>query len=177
MLFMDRLSHALLGLQRRGGSLAVMFIDLDRFKVINDTLGHPGGDRVLRGMADRLRDVLREGDTASRFGGDEFAVLCEDVRGEQEAIDIAERLGSVLAQPIALGGAEVLVTASVGIAVASGLSDNPEALVRRADAAMYRAKDQGRARCVLFHEEPSARPLKGLKMERDLALVVEPTEL
>jgi diguanylate cyclase (GGDEF)-like protein len=153
MLFMDRLSHALIGLQRRRGSLAILFLDLDRFKAINDTLGHDRGDRVLVGVADRLRGALRAGDTAARLGGDEFVVLVEDVRDSRQAVEVAERLADAVRQPIALGDAEVLVTVSVGIAVASGPADEPESLVSRADTAMYRAKEGGRDRCLLFREE------------------------
>ncbi len=157
MLFMDRLSHALAGSQRRPGSIAVLFLDLDRFKVINDTLGHEGGDQVLLAVADRLRGALRAGDTASRFGGDEFVVLCEDVKDWRQAVDVAERLASAMRQPVALGGAEVHVTASVGVAVANGPADHPERLVGRADAAMYRAKERGRDRCELAAQRVQVR--------------------
>jgi diguanylate cyclase (GGDEF)-like protein len=153
MLFMDRLSHALIGLQRRRGSLAVLFLDLDHFKVVNDTLGHDRGDRVLVGVAERLQGTLRAGDTAARLGGDEFVVLVEDVEDSRQAVDVAKRLADAVRQPIALGDAEALVTVSVGIAVASGPRDEPESLVSRADTAMYQAKQGGRDRCLLFGEE------------------------
>jgi diguanylate cyclase (GGDEF)-like protein len=172
MLFMDRLSHALLGLQRRPGSLAVLFIDLDRFKTVNDTHGHDGGDQALLCIADRIRGVLRAEDTASRFGGDEFVVLCEDVGDERHVVDIAGRLASAVAEPIALGAVEVVVTPSIGIALANGPTD-PEALVRHSDAAMYRAKKRGRNRWELFDHESRARVVGRLKTEK-LTPAVEP---
>ena len=177
MLFMDRLSHALLGLHRRPGALAVLFLDLDRFKVINDTFGHDGGDRVLVGVAERIRGALRAGDTASRFGGDEFVVLCEDVKDWRQAMDIAERLASAVRQPIALGGTEVHVTASVGVAVLTGPADHPERVVGHADAAMYRAKERGRNRCELFAQELQVRGVQGAKTEQRLTQAVEPNGL
>jgi diguanylate cyclase (GGDEF)-like protein len=166
MLFMDRLSHALLGSQRRHGPVALMFLDLDRFKLINDTLGHDVGDQVLSCIANRLQGLLRAGDTGSRFGGDEFVVLCEEVGGERDALDIAKRLCTAVGQPIELGSIAVRVAASVGIALAKGPNDEPEALVRQADAAMYRAKQRGRNRYELFDPQPRVRAAKHLKPER-----------
>ncbi len=158
MLFMDRLGHAEAASSRRSGSVAVMFLDLDRFKAVNDTLGHDVGDRVLVVIAERLRQTMRAGDTASRFGGDEFADLCEDVADEGEAVGIAERVATAVAQPIVLGAIEVVVTTSIGIALAHGSAARPDALVREADTAMYRAKKRGRNRCQLFEH---AGPLVG----------------
>ena len=177
MLFMDRLSQALPGLGRHPGSVAVMFLDLDRFKVVNDNLGHDAGDQVLISVADRLVGELRAGDTASRFGGDEFVVLCEGVDGEQDAIRIAERATRAVAQPIRLDAGEVKVTTSVGIALASGPSDRPEWLVRDADAALYRAKDHGRNRYELFDQNMRARAMQRLKTEMELGRAIDLGEL
>jgi diguanylate cyclase (GGDEF)-like protein len=158
IVFMDRLSHALAGLERRSGWVAVLFLDLDLFKMVNDTFGHDVGDQVLGSIADRLRALLRTGDTASRFGGDEFAILCEDVAGDQDALAIAERMVRAVREPIAMHTGEVVVTTSVGIALADGPRCDPEALVRQADAAMYRAKERGRNRYELSHERLRRQP-------------------
>jgi len=145
-LFMDRLEQAVARSERRSHPVAVMFLDLDRFKVINDSLGHTAGDQILIRVGQRLRASLRPGDTVCRFGGDEFVVLCEDMRSEGEATHIATRLGWSVAHPIPLPTGEVVVTTSIGVAIAKGPQDSAENLVRDADAALYRAKERGRAR-------------------------------
>ena len=117
VLFIEQLNQALARAARHGSSVAVLFLDLDRFKVINDSLGHEAGDRVLVCMADRLRSALRPGDVGSRFGGDEFVVLCEDVAGDQEAVGIADRLTRIIAEPVEVDSAELVVTTSIGIAL------------------------------------------------------------
>ena len=152
VLFMDRLSHALARRRRRPSGLAVLFLDLDRFKWLNDSLGHAAGDEVLREVAARLRSALRPGDTLARFGGDEFVVLCEDVTSEAGARAVAERLRTALGAPIEVGSEETTLTLSIGIAYAGpdGAEATAEALVRDADAAMYRAKERGRDRHELF---------------------------
>ncbi len=177
LLFMDRLTQALARSQRGHGLLAVLFLDLDRFKVINDSLGHDVGDRVLRQMAERLRAVLRLGDTASRFGGDEFVVLCEDVADKEEATRIANRLARAVAYPIRLETGAIVVTTSIGIALDMGTTDRPENLVRDADAAMYRAKELGRARHEVFDLPMRVRAVRRLEIENELRRALERGEL
>src|SRR5690606_4131974 len=126
------------------GSTAVMFVDLDNFKVINDSLGHATGDQLLRGMTQRLRGVLRDRDMLSRFGGDEFIVLLSDYTGEQSPQRAAERLRKEIARPLVIDGVELFVTGSIGIAVADRVDVTASDLLRDADAAMYRAKARGR---------------------------------
>src|SRR4051794_11500394 len=143
-LFLDRLGQALSRLGRHATSLAVLFMDLDRFKAVNDNLGHAAGDELLRAVGGRLHDVLRVGDTAARLGGDEFAVLCEDVAGERHAIGVAERVAEALRQPFRLaGGDEVNAGTSGGTALAREGTGHPEAVLREGDAGMYRAKERG----------------------------------
>ncbi len=149
-LFMDRLKQALARSARRPGTVAVAFLDLDRFKVINDTLGHEAGDSVLRHMTERIRGVVREVDTPARFGGDEFVILLEDLRSEDEVPVIGGRLLQAIAEPMVLDAGEVVVTTSIGIAVGKRADESPDELVRAADIALYRAKEDGRARYVVF---------------------------
>lgn len=149
-LFMDRLRQALARSARRPGDIAVVFLDLDRFKAVNDTLGHEAGDKVLRKMTLRVQRLIRRVDTASRFGGDEFLILIEDLGGQEEVITIAERLLEAIREPVLLDEGAVVVTTSIGIAFAQGPDDPPEELVRAADVALYRAKEEGRARYVVF---------------------------
>ena len=176
-LLLDRIEQALASSQRTGQLAAVLFVDLDRFKVINDSLGHATGDRLLTQVAERFEKVRRVGDTIGRFGGDEFVVLCA-VDSESQAVAVAERLAAALHQPFEVGGAAVVVTCSIGIALADGRRD-PEALVRDADAAMYRAKEEGRNCCALFEERLHRRMVRRLELERDLrtALVDDLLEL
>jgi diguanylate cyclase (GGDEF)-like protein len=150
VLFMDRLELALAQLRRQSSRMAVMFMDLDGFKQINDTLGHEIGDRVLVSVAQRLSGSMRPSDTAARLGGDEFVVLSSQLAGESDAIEIAGRVADAVAQPIEVsGGDPVWVRASMGIAFADDADHSPEALVREADAAMYVAKaDPARPWCV-----------------------------
>ncbi|HEX2272776.1 MAG TPA: EAL domain-containing protein [Acidimicrobiales bacterium] len=152
VMFMERLSHALARRRRNPSGLAVLFLDLDRFKWLNDSLGHAAGDEVLVTVATRLRQALRPEDTLARFGGDEFVVLCEGVSSQAAALTLAERLRTALEAPIEVGGEETTLTLSVGVAYASpdGGEETAEALVRDADAAMYRAKERGRDRHELF---------------------------
>ncbi|MDX6697789.1 MAG: hypothetical protein QOE65_1186 [Solirubrobacteraceae bacterium] len=176
-LFLDRLAVALARVQRRRSAVAVLFLDLDRFKVINDSLGHEIGDRLLMDLAVRLQEVLRPGDTVARFGGDEFTILCEDVDGEHDAVLIAERSAEAVAAPFVLGETEAFLTASVGIAMATGRGARPEELIRDADAAMYRAKELGKSRYELFDEDMRDRALERLQVENDLHRAIERGEL
>ncbi len=145
-LFLDRLGVALDRSRRTNATVAVMFLDVDEFKTVNDSLGHGAGDRVLAGVATELRTMLRPMDTISRFGGDEFTVLVEDVSSESEAAFIAERIGRAAATPIRLEDREVSITVSIGIAMVIDPALAPETVIAQADAAMYRAKRLGRAR-------------------------------
>ncbi len=172
-LFMDKLTQALARSERHQSWVAVLFLDLDHFKVINDSLGHEVGDVVLARIADQMRTVLRPEDTASRFGGDEFVILLEDIQSEQQAVTIADRVARAVAGPIALETGEVVVTTSVGIAIAQGTTDPPDVIVRDADQAVYRAKEHGRARCELFDQAMRARAVKRLRTENELRYGIE----
>jgi diguanylate cyclase (GGDEF)-like protein len=176
-LFLDRLQLALARVQRRPSAVAVLFLDLDRFKVINDSLGHEIGDCLLVELAQRLQSVLRPGDTVARFGGDEFTVLCDDIDGERDAIVIAQRMGEAVAAPFLLADTEAFLTASVGIAMADGVDARPESLIRDADAAMYRAKERGKSRYELFDEVMRARAVERLEVENALHRSIERGEL
>ena len=141
-LLLDRLNVAL-SRTRHWGGLGVFFVDLDRFKVINDSLGHHAGDQLLTAVVQRLRGALRPEDTLARLGGDEFVAVVEGIADGRGALGVAERIQQSLAAPFALPGGEVFVSASVGISLAVAPNADPEALVRDADAAMYRAKERG----------------------------------
>jgi diguanylate cyclase (GGDEF)-like protein len=171
-LFMDRLTHALAWARRHESTFAVLFIDLDRFKLINDSLGHETGDQVLVEVGKRLDEALRSSDTAARFGGDEFIVLCEDITDEQQAIRIAERIVDSLEKPLNLDSDNAFITASVGIVVASETNSDPEMLIREADAAMYRAKKRG-VRCELFDNDLRARVVERREIEQGLREAIE----
>jgi diguanylate cyclase (GGDEF)-like protein/PAS domain S-box-containing protein len=145
-LLTDRLEHSLARLHRTTATVALMFCDLDDFKLVNDTFGHATGDDVLVAFAERMSKVTRAGDTVARFGGDEFLVLCEDVSDAGHARAIATRIDDELAAPLAVGGELIVLRASIGVAVASSRDDTADALLREADAAMYRAKKSGRGR-------------------------------
>jgi diguanylate cyclase (GGDEF)-like protein len=149
-LFFDRLDLARARARRSGGVLGVLFMDLDGFKAINDSLGHEAGDEVLVTVAGRLRAAMRAADTLARLGGDEFAVLCEDLTGRDDLIRIAERLTKAVGEPFQVEGTPVSVGMSIGIAVAAQPSASPDELLRQADAAMYRAKSAGKRRWQLF---------------------------
>jgi len=159
-LFHDRVGHAIARSHRRGGSLAVLFLDLDGFKAVNDSLGHAGGDHLLTLVAERIRALLRPSDTAARMGGDEFAVLVEDIVGEAEAVYVAERLLAALAAPFVVRGTEVVVGASIGIVlVTPGSGAELDALLMNADAAMYAAKSAGRGCLRVFGASATAARL------------------
>jgi diguanylate cyclase (GGDEF)-like protein/PAS domain S-box-containing protein len=152
-LLLDRLELALARSIRTRTDVAVLFLDLDGFKVVNDSLGHPAGDELLVALARRIETVLRPGDTVARFGGDEFVVLCEDLPpgdARDSSTEIASRLLEALAAPFALLGTETFLRASIGIAIAQSGTERPETLLRDADAAMYHAKELGKARWHVF---------------------------
>ena len=174
-LFVDRLEQALARSERTDGLVAVIFLDLDRFKTINDSLGHEAGDRVLVEVAARLHDVVRPSDTLARFGGDEYTVLCEPTSAYQ-GLAIADRLAVALSRPIESGGHEVFLTASVGIAFGRH-GDHPADLIRDADSAMYKAKERGPGEVETFDVEMRARSLRRLEIEHDLHRAVERDEL
>jgi diguanylate cyclase (GGDEF)-like protein len=174
----DRLRVGLLRAHRRGSHAGVIFLDLDRFKVLNDSLGHAAGDRVLVTAGERLRDAVRAHDTAVRFGGDEFVIVCEDLHDVDEAVGVAGRLVAALREPYLVDGQEIVLTASAGIAV-GGVGDDrsAEELIRDADAAMYRAKESGKDRYVVFGEEMRARALTRLADEVELRNAIARDEL
>jgi diguanylate cyclase (GGDEF)-like protein len=177
-LVLDRIAHALARSDRGEGSVAVLFLDVDNFKVVNDSLGHRAGDNLLRQLAARLSDAVRPADTVGRFGGDEFVVLCEDVTDEPMALRIAGRLARVFSDPFSLEGDDVhLASASIGVVLRDGSQDNPEELLRDADAAMYRAKERGRSRVELFDTGMRARAIGRLQTEGDLRRALERDEL
>jgi diguanylate cyclase (GGDEF)-like protein/PAS domain S-box-containing protein len=175
-LIMDRLGQAVQRADRATGHVALIFLDLDHFKVVNDSLGHRAGDAVLCQVADRLRAAVRPADTVGRFGGDEFVVLCEQVADDAEARAIAERLSSAFARPFPVGGDEHVLGASLGIALLDPEGD-PEALLRDADSAMYRAKDRGRARIEVFDVGMRAWADGRLQTEAQLRRALDGDEL
>ena len=149
-LFWDRLSHRMSLANRRHASYAVIFVDLDKFKEINDTLGHAIGDQLLVDVAARIRDVLRAGDSAARMGGDEFLILLDDVGSPEEAMIVANRLSAALREPYVLGAGQRIATASMGTVVSSDEFEDADAVIVAADTAMYEAKQRGRGQCVLY---------------------------
>jgi diguanylate cyclase (GGDEF)-like protein len=181
-LFLDRLELALARSERRRSSVGVLFLDLDRFKLINDSLGHDAGDRVLIDVGARLQNALRPGDTVARFGGDEFTALCEDVPSERAVLAIAERMAQAVGMPFALGHGDVdtFLTVSIGIAMAEGDPSQDglaESLVRDADAAMYRAKERGKSRVELYDARLRERAVRRLSIESALHRAIERDEL
>jgi diguanylate cyclase (GGDEF)-like protein/excisionase family DNA binding protein len=177
LLFVDRVRHALALAARDGGTVAVIGLDLDRFKAVNDRLGHGRGDELLGELVGRLGQIIAVGDTLARVGGDEFAILCEGLPGERGAIEVAQKLLDALDAPIVVGDDPVFVRASIGIAVSDGQSHAADALVRDAEVATYRAKDEGGARYELFDPVMRRRMDERLKLEEDLRRALERDEL
>lgn len=167
-LFLERLERALASARRRGGQVAVLFCDLDRFKLINDSLGHAAGDDLLVELATRIEGAIRDSDSAARFGGDEFAVLLDGVVSPRMIVHIVERIQQAVAAPLTVEGHEVVATMSIGIAVGPGASGGPDELLRDADTAMYRAKEAGKARFVMFDQEMHSRSVVQLRMQGEL---------
>jgi diguanylate cyclase (GGDEF)-like protein len=176
VLLSDRLMRALSRAGRRGNEAAVLFLDLDNFKYVNDSLGHGAGDRLLVGVARRLARVIRPEDTLARLGGDEFVVLLEDVGARAEAFRIAARIQDALRTPITLDDREYFLTTSIGIAFGGNVGDHPEDLLRDADAAMYRAKEAGKDQHAVFRPEMQERSLRRLGLEGDLRRVLKAPE-
>jgi len=175
--FHDRVELALERSRGRSeANFAVLFLDLDRFKLINDGYGHQAGDRLLVEIAHRLRRAVRPGDTVARLGGDEFTVLIPDLSGQNEAISVAQRIHDSLEKPFQIGEQEVFTTASTGIAVSSTRYDNPDEILRDADIAMYHAKAAGRARHHMYDEAMHPIVLSQLHMENDLRRAIEREE-
>ncbi len=175
--FVERLGRELARAEQCNERIAVLFLDVDRFKVVNDSLGHSAGDRLLVAVADRLSATVGPNDIVGRFGGDEFTILCHDVTSEETAELIAERLSEAIARPVALMEGEVFVTASIGIALSGGSVDSPETLLRSADAAMYRAKDNGRDRSELFDAGTHHRAVDDLRTGNALHRAIERGEM
>ena len=175
-LAVERLNAALARLGDGRALVAVLFFDLDRFKIVNDGFGHDTGDELLIAVGRRLAASVRRDDTVARFGGDEFVVVCEDLTDESQVEEVAERAISALSQPFVLGHTEVVVTASLGIAITRRASDRPASLLRDADAAMYRAKSRGGARYELFDQAMHTQAVARLLTERGLREALERDE-
>jgi diguanylate cyclase (GGDEF)-like protein/PAS domain S-box-containing protein len=165
-LFTDRLGQALRRRQRTGSDVAVLFLDLDRFKLVNDSLGHEAGDDVLVEVSNRLREAVREGDTVARLSGDEFTILCDELNGIEDAVTVAQRVMDSLAAPMTSHG--VFVRASIGMAMADDEHETPGALLRDADVALYRAKDRGRNRFEIFDAASREEVIQRVELERAL---------
>ena len=172
-LFVERMGEARAD---DGDAVAVLFLDLDNFKTVNDSLGHAAGDRLLVAVAGRIEGCLRPADTAARFGGDEFAVLLRGVRRAGDAVDAADRLLDALRNPFAISGHEVFIAASIGVALPTDHDDGTDELLRNADVAMYMAKDQGKGRATLFQPEMHAAAVERMQLEADLQWAVKRSE-
>ena len=172
-LFLDRLEHALTRAARHDEAIAVLFLDLDRFKVINDSLGHEVGDQLLIAAAARLQGCLRAEDTVARLGGDEFTILLETLDDSRDAVRVAQRITEALQAPVTIGEQELFVTTSIGIALSNGRHTSPSALLRDADTAMYRAKQAGKARCEVFDPSMNTAAVERLALETDLRRALE----
>ncbi|HEX6739193.1 MAG TPA: EAL domain-containing protein [Vicinamibacteria bacterium] len=177
LLFTDRLSLAVAQSHRHGQRLAVLFLDLDRFKIINDSLGHSVGDRFIADVAERLRACLREGDTVARLGGDEFTMLLPDISAPIDAAKVADKVLEALRQPFVREGQELFVTGSIGISLYPEDGRDAEALVKNADTAMYRAKEQGRDRYQLYAPDMNATARERLALESGLRKALGQGEL
>jgi diguanylate cyclase (GGDEF)-like protein/PAS domain S-box-containing protein len=172
-MLMEHLGLSLARTSRSGKRVAVLFVDLDRFKTVNDTLGHDAGDRLLKSVAMRFRDHLRKGDTLGRLGGDEFVVLLDDLADVQEAAAAARKLIALAAEPFSMAGHEFYVTASIGIAVSPGDGTEPVTLLKHADIAMYRAKSQGKNNFQFFSPDATATTFEQLMLESALRKALE----
>lgn len=178
LLFQDRLHQALAQARRGGGLVALLFIDLDRFKLINDTLGHANGDLLLKTVAQRIAECVRESDTVARMAGDEFTVILADITSTQSAATAAQKILHALFAPMALNGHDVFVTASIGIALYpfDDNNDDGTGLLKKADAAMYKAKEQGKNNCQFYTAEMNVATLERLLLENSLRRALEQGE-
>ena len=175
-LFNERLRHALHQGTRYNRGIAVMFIDIDRFKVVNDSLGHSAGDRLLQDCAKRLTECLRESDTVARLGGDEFVVMVENFTAPKDAIAVAQKVLTGLAKPFFVDGQEFLMSASIGISIFPGDGEDAETLLKNADIAMYRAKDQGRNNYQFYSAQMNKHTFERLAMESSLRRAIDRNE-
>ena len=176
-LFMDRLECALRQAARDRRRVAVMFLDVDRFKLINDSLGHDVGDQILCTVGDRLHGAMRVSDTLARFGGDEFTVLCGEDQNEDHALEVAERLVKAMEDPITLQSGEIFVSLSVGIALSNGDRESGATLLRNADVAMYQAKARGPSRIQIYQEANEPHVVSRLRTSNELHRALERDEL
>jgi len=176
VLLHDRLSQAVANAGRTDSGVAVLFLDIDRFKLINDSRGHAAGDQLIVGVAQRLQRVIRPSDTVARFGGDEFVVVCHDAGALGDALAVADRIADSLRHPFWVADDEVFLTVSVGIAVSWGEAP-AEDLLRDADAAMYRAKERGRARCEFFDDTMRTEAAARLDLQTALHRAIERDEM
>ena len=175
-LFVDRLGQAMARAKREGTTLALLFIDLDRFKNVNDSMGHSAGDKLLINVANTLNGCIRESDTIARFGGDEFAMILSPIYGAKNAGTVAQTVLKVLSRPFNIDGYDCIVGGSIGISVFPGDGETSEELIRNADAAMYRAKDSGRNTYEFFTAEMQQMAMARLGLERDLRFAIERQE-
>jgi diguanylate cyclase (GGDEF)-like protein/PAS domain S-box-containing protein len=177
LLLMDRTRQALARLDRSGGVVALLFIDLDRFKAVNDNFGHDVGDRLLISVAERLAEMMRDSDTVARLGGDEFVILGEEIETDEEALALAERVVQTLKEPFQVGGVEVSMPASVGVSITHDAETDPESMLREADVAMYRAKGAGGRRPEMFDESLRRELTAHLEIEERLLKALPHDEL
>ena len=173
---MDRLDHALARTERRADCLAVLFLDIDRFKVVNDSLGHGVGDQLLVEVGRRLKLCLRPEDTVARLGGDEFAIMMEGLTGVTGATQVAERIMAKFEEPFIMDGREVVITSSIGIALSPSPQAQPEQLLRCADLAMYQAKIKGKAQYAVHDGSTNAPAMERLDLELDLRSAITRSE-
>ncbi|HEX2062292.1 MAG TPA: EAL domain-containing protein, partial [Thermoanaerobaculia bacterium] len=176
-LFTDRLRHSLTRAKRNNKAAAVMFIDIDHFKSINDTLGHTGGDELLLEMARRLRECVRDDDTVARLGGDEFTIILAELRQAEDAVQVAQKILAAVQEPLKVAGKPITVSASIGIALYPDDGIDAESLLRNADSAMYRAKEEGRNTYQLCTDEMKRRALEWLAVESRLRSAVREHQL
>jgi diguanylate cyclase (GGDEF)-like protein/PAS domain S-box-containing protein len=175
--FLEYLDRSRRVARRERSMLAVLFLDVDRFKLVNDSLGHEIGDRLLVDVAERLRCIVRPGDIVARFGGDEFTVLLGEVADASDAVRVAERITDVLRRPVTVGGRDLVVSSSIGIALSYAGADEPSDLLRQADLAMYVAKEKGRSRWELFDAASAPHVVERLELEGDLWRALDRDEL
>lgn len=176
LLFSDRLTHDLSHARRRGEVLGTMFLDLDNFKLINDTLGHGIGDELLKQVAERLTRTLRDVDTVARMGGDEFTVVLTDIENAENAENVARKTLAAFKQSFDVRGHEIFITPSIGISLFPNDGEDAETLVKNADTAMYRAKDKGKNSCCVFTEALNHASVERITLDRNLRKAVERNE-